>query len=265
MVESMAVIVLYPEALNQHPGDAIDVLRMFLFSFPLGLCAYPIALLILLVGTLIKRRRTTLERQSLQIVVRSAIPIGAAFTLFGPIMGMSEIVGETLAFSLALVTLIAGVVFAWFIMRRSRLLNVSCLFPDLWWVLVLTIPLLLAMVASISSARQNAGIAGREMKSKGVIVDCQPFNPCRFTFAFRGRTFEGAGTPSTGSGAVGNQVTVFFDTNHPKTNSLEDFERTSRRQMIMVPFCLIAICVLVGVVVYAGRRQSRTAIHLLNA
>ncbi len=36
-VESMALIVLYPEALNQHPGDAIDVLWLFLFSIPLGL------------------------------------------------------------------------------------------------------------------------------------------------------------------------------------------------------------------------------------
>ncbi len=258
------MIVLYPEALNQHPGDAIDVLRGFLFGIPLGLVAYPIALLTLLVGTLIKGRRTTLERQSLQIVVRAAIPIGASFALFVPIMGMSEIAGETLAFSMALVTLIAGVVFAWFIMRQSRLLNISRLFPDSWWVLVLTIPLLIAMVASISSARQNAGIARREMKSEGVIADCQP-SPCRFTFAFRGRSFAGAGTPATGSGAVGNQVTVFFDTNHPQTNSLEDFERTSRRQMIMVPLCLIAICVLVGVVVYAGRRQSRTANHPLNA
>ncbi len=261
----MALIVLYPEALNQHSGDAIDVLWLFLFSIPLGLFAYPIALLTLLVGTLIKRRRTSLERQSLQIVARSAIPIGAAFTLFGPIMFMSQIVGETLAFSLELVTLIAGIVFAWFTFRRSRLLNVSCLFPDSWWVLILTIPLLIAMVASISSAHQNAGIAGREMKSEGVIEDCQPNNLCRFTFAFRGRTFKGAGTPSTGSGAVGNQVTVFFDTNHPQTSSLEDFERISRRQLIMVPLCLIAICALAGVVVYAGRRQSRTANHLLNA
>lgn len=63
----MAAIVLYPEALNQHPGDAIDVLRISLFGIPVGLVAFMVSLLILFVGTLIKRRRTTLERQTLQM------------------------------------------------------------------------------------------------------------------------------------------------------------------------------------------------------
>ena len=121
--------------------------------------------------------------------------------------------------------------------------------------LVLTIPLFMAMAASIISAHQNAGIARHEMKTEGVILDCQ-LKQCRFTFAFLGRSFEGAGTPATGSAAVGHQVMVFFDTNHPETNSLEDFERTSRRQMLMVSLCLIAICAIVGAVAYAGRRQS---------
>lgn len=250
------MIVFYPEALNQHPSDATGVLRIFLFSIPIGLVTYLVALLILLVSTLIKKRRTTIERRALQVVVRAAIPIGAAFALFMPILGISEITGEALAFSIAVVTLIAAVIFAWFIMRQSRLLNVSRLFPDSWWVLVLTIPLFIAMAASIFSAHQNAGIASHEMKTEGVILDCQPLNLCRFTFAFLGRSFEGAGTPATGSAAVGHQVAVYFDANHPETNSLEDFERTSRRQVFIVPFCLIAISAIVGAAVYAGRRQA---------
>jgi amino acid transporter len=262
-------MVFYPEALNQHPGDAIDVLEIFLFSIPVGLVGYLVALLTLLVGTLIKSRSTTVERQALQIMVRAAIPIGAALALFMPILSVSEIanglMGEAFVFSMDVVAFIAAVIFAWFIMRRSRLLNVPRLFPDSYWVLVLTIPLFIGMAASISSAHQNAAIASREVETEGVIVDCQPHNLCRFTFAFLGRSFEGAGTPATGAAMVGHQVAVFFDTNHPQTNSLEDFARTSRRQMVMVPFCLIAVCAVVGVVVYAGRMQSRSTNHLLNA
>jgi hypothetical protein len=253
MVESMAVIILYPEALNQHPGDAIDVLRVSLFSIPVGLFAFTVALLILLVGSLVKGRRTALERQALQIMVRSAIPIGAAFSLLIPVLGTTEIVGEALASSIAVVTLIAAVILSWFIMRRSRLLNVSRLFPDSWWILILTIPLFIGMAASISSARQNAGIASRQMKTEGVILDCQPQKHCRFTFPYLGRSFEGAGTPATGSATVGHRVTVFFDTDYPQTNSLEDFARTSRRQMVTVPLCLLAILAVVGAAIYAGR------------
>ena len=98
------------------------------------------------------------------------------------------------------------------------------------------------------------------MKTEGVIVDCQPYNLCRFTYVFLGRSFEGAGTPAPGAAiVVGQQVAVFFDTKQPQTNSLEDFARVSRRQMVMVPLCLIAICALVGGVVYSGRMQPRTA------
>jgi len=264
-MEGDAVIVLYPEALHQHPGDAIDVLRMFLFSIPIGLIVYSVALLILLLGTLIKRKRRSLDRQTFQVVVRAAIPIGAAFELFMPIMGMSEIAGEAFAFSMAVVTLLLGVIFAWYIIRRSRRLNVPCLFPDSWWVLILTIPLTIAMVASLSSARQNEEIASREMKSEGVIVVCQAFNLCRFTFEFKGRSFEGAGKLATGSATAGHRVEVFFDGNHPQTSSLEDFAATRRRQLGVIPFCLMAICAIVGAAIYAGRRQSRAADHVLSA
>lgn len=261
---NMAVIILYPEALNQHPGDALDVLRISLFGIPVGLIAFMVALLILIVGTLIRSRRTTLERQTLQIAVRAAIPIGAAFALFMPIMATSEFAGEALAFSMAVVMVIAAVAFAWFIMHRSRLLNVSRLFPDSWWVLIFTIPLLIGIAASIFSARQNAEIASRQVKTRGVILDCQPANQCRFTFTYVGRSFEGAGSPETGTATVGHQVAVFFDSNHPQTNSLEDFARTSRRQIVMGPVCLIAILGLVGAAIYAARRQSRTANRLMR-
>jgi hypothetical protein len=267
-MRGMSVIVLYPEALNQHPADAIDTFRGFLFGIPIGAVAYMLALLMLLVGTLIKRRRTTLDRQTLHTVFRAAIPIGAAFTLYGPIMGISEItqklVVETLAFSTFAVTVIAAALVAAVMMRRSRLLNVSRLFPDSWWVLIVTVPLLIGIAASVFSARQNAEVASREVKTEGVIIDCQPFNLCRFTFTFLGRSFEGAGTPATDKGA-GHSVTIFFDGSHPETNSLEDFTSPSRRQIAMVPLCLMAICAIVGAVLYAPRKHSRAANHVLSA
>lgn len=260
----MGLIILYPEALSQHPNDATDVLTSFLFSIPIGLMTFIIALWILIVGTLIKKRTTSIERHAIQVVVRAAIPIGAAFTMYLPIMSLSEITGEVLAFSMAVAMLIAGVIFAWFVLRRCRLLKVPRPFPDLSWVLVLAMPMVIATATSIHSVRWNAAIANRQVKTEGVILDCLPHNPCRFTFSFLGRSFEGAGTPSTGS-KVGHPITVFFDPDHPQTTSLQDFARTGRRQVVMVLLCLIAILALLGASIYAARRQSRTSNHLLKA
>jgi hypothetical protein len=268
-IRGTAVIVLYPEGLNQHPGDALGVFRIFLiFGIPIGFVAYLLALWVLLVGTLIRKRRTTLERHTLQAVFRAAIPIGAAFALIWIIPGIVHgAVGGVLALSLIVVMLVAAVVLAGFMMRRCRLLGVSRPFSDSWWVLVLTVPLFIGMAASISSARENAETASRERMTGGIVTAYEPanYNLCRFTFAFLGRTFEGASRPPSKTPTVGQHVTVFFDTNHPQTNSLEDFASASRRQMEMVPFCLIAICAVIGTVVFARRRQSRTANRLLNS
>jgi hypothetical protein len=55
LLGSVKSMILYPEAQNQHPIDAIDVLRIFLISIPIGVVAYLVGLLILLIGTVILR------------------------------------------------------------------------------------------------------------------------------------------------------------------------------------------------------------------
>ena len=167
--------------------------------------------------------------------------------------------------SLAVVTLLGAVAFTCFILHRCRLLHVSRLFSDSWWLLILTLPLAIGIVASVFSANQNAGIASHETATDGVILDCQPSNLCRFSFASFGHSFEGAGTAGAGTATVGHKVTVFFDTNHPQTNSLEDFATTSRRQLVMVPCCLLLISLVVGTAIYAARVQSKLASCGLSA
>ena len=266
------MIVLYPEALNQHPIGAIDVLRaFFMFGLPIGLVVYLFALWVLLVGTLIGRRRTTLDRQTVQSSLRAAVPIGAAFALFVPIFAIPRIVrgtaGDVFAISLVIGTFVAGGLLTGFIMRRNRHLNVSRPFSDVWWFLILTVPLFIGMVASISSAYQSSEIALRQKTTEGIVTALDPsnYNLCGFTFSFLGRTYEGAGKPPLGSATVGERLIVFFDANHPQTNSLEDFARLSRRQIGMVPLCLVAIFAVVGSVVYARQRQAKTTNHLLDA
>jgi hypothetical protein len=132
------VIVFFPEALNQHPGDAVDVFRVFLmFGLPIGLVAYFFALWVVPVGSLIKQRRATLERRTIQAGLRAAIPIGIAFSLFPSILGATETTGGAVALSMAIATIVTAVILARFIMRRSRLLNVSSPFSDAWWLLTL--------------------------------------------------------------------------------------------------------------------------------
>jgi hypothetical protein len=262
------VIVLYPEALNQHPGDAVDVLRTFLeFGIPIGLVAYLFSLLVLLVGTLTQKRRTTFERHTVQAALRAAVPIAAAFALFPLMLGGAEMTGGAVALSMVIATFAAAVILARFIMRRCIFLNVSRPFSDAWWGLILAVPILIGMAASISSAYENQEVARREKTADGIVTAYEPsnFNLCIFTFEFLGHTFEGAGRPPSGTTTVGQRVTVFFDTNDPQTNSLEDFSSASRRQLGMVPFCLLAICLVIGAVVYARRRQLRSANHILNA
>lgn len=265
------MIVLYPEALNQHPIDAIDVLRaFFMFGILIGFVVYLFALWALLVGTLIRRRRTTLDRQTVQSTLRATVPIGAAFALFVPILAIRGIIngtaGDVVTISVMIGTFAAAVLLTRFILRRNRL-NVPRPFSDAWWFLILTVPLLIGMAASASSAYKNGEIAIRQKTTDGIVTDFEPsnYNLCRFTFSFLGRTYEGAGRPLIGTATVGQHLIVFFDPNHPQTNSLEDFARLSRRQKGFVPLCLVAIFGVVGLVVYARQRQSRTANQLLSA
>jgi glucan phosphoethanolaminetransferase (alkaline phosphatase superfamily) len=260
------MIAHYPEALNQHPGSAGDVIRMFLMlGIPIGFIAYLLALWLLLITSLFIERRTTLKRQAVHVVLRAAVPIGTAFALFLSIWTLSAIVpgtaGAGLALSLILATFVAAIALSGFIMHRSRRLNVSRLFSDSWWLLALTVPLLVGAAASISAARQNAEIARRERATAGVVTSYEPTNYL-FTFAFQGRTFEGASPTNTF--AVGQHVTIYFDPVHPQTNSLEDFARTSRRQMRTVPFCLLGILAIAGGIAFANLRQARTANHHPN-
>ena len=83
-----ALVVLYPEALNQHPFGPIDFVKNLGFSILIGLWAYACALSSFWFHALIFKRR------SFRTIHRSSLPIGVAIAVITQIQDLPRVLPE---------------------------------------------------------------------------------------------------------------------------------------------------------------------------
>jgi hypothetical protein len=60
---------------------------------------------------------------------------------------------------------------------------------------------------------------------------------------------------------VGDRVQVYFDSNNPATNSLEDFYSRSRRDRALVPIFVFGIFVVPAIILYSKLREPSTVLR----
>ncbi len=118
-------------------------------------------------------------------------------------------------------------------------------------------PAVLIVAASIfsSNATDTYDAASRQQTSLGVLTGCQDAGKgsrsCSYTFSASGRQYTGAS--SVGLGAHDTQtMTVFFDSQNPQTNSLDDMYADCRKDRnAAYGFGFVAIA-LVSIVLYSN-------------
>jgi hypothetical protein len=109
-VRGAALVVLYPEALNQHPFGPIDFVKNLGFSILIGLWAYACAFSSFWFHGLIFKRR------SFRTIHRSSIPIGVAVAVITQIEYLPRVlpenVGGVIKAGLMIVILLSAIVVA---------------------------------------------------------------------------------------------------------------------------------------------------------
>ncbi len=108
--------------------------------------------------------------------------------------------------------------------------------------------------------RENAA-SKRQQVSQGVITAYEPsnHNECRYLFSVGGRQYSGMRPAGTTSVFVGERVTVYYDSQDPTVNAIEDFSEMSRRDRNFVYIVLFVIGAVVAVILYSKavvRKQS---------
>ncbi len=123
-----------------------------------------------------------------------------------------------------------------------------------WWSLGMTYPLVVGLAMGLYSSRRDANIATRQESTSGQVAAYEPsnHNSVRYTFAVKGKQYVGMDSSPTATpevpAIIGDRVQVYFDSDNPTTNSLEDFWSRSRRDKGLVPICAFGIVVIPAII-----------------
>jgi hypothetical protein len=123
-----------------------------------------------------------------------------------------------------------------------------------WGTLFKTVLLLLGALLLGIRAERASDAAKREQTSFGVVTECEHHaragNYCHYTFSVGDERYIGA-DPAVSEVEFGHTVQVYYDSQDPRMNSLEDFSAESRRDKKFIYILLFAIGAFAAFVMYS--------------
>jgi Protein of unknown function (DUF3592) len=115
--------------------------------------------------------------------------------------------------------------------------------------MLVTLPFVFGVLIVAPQAVREAKAASRQQTSQGVVTayNRSDHNRCSYTFLAFGRQYAGRRGADTTDVSVGDHVLVFYDSEDPTMNAIEDFSQMSRRDS---GFCYYLLFVIGGVAAF---------------
>jgi hypothetical protein len=132
-----------------------------------------------------------------------------------------------------------------------------------WRSLFITFPFVLGVLFVAPQAAKEHAAATRQQTSQGVVTayDRSNHNQCSYDFSVLGRPYSGRRSADTTDVTVGDHVLVYYDSQDPTMNALEDFSEMSRRDRGFCYMLLFLIGVFAAVVLYARAAHVKPRDH----
>jgi len=132
-----------------------------------------------------------------------------------------------------------------------------------WRSLFITFPFVIGVLLVAPQAAREQAAATRQQTSQGVVTayDRSDHNQCSYDFSVLGRPYSGRRSANTTDVIVGDHVLVYYDSQNPTMNALEDFSEMSRRDRGFCYILLFVIGVFVAVVLYARATRVEPSDH----
>jgi len=123
----------------------------------------------------------------------------------------------------------------------------------------MTFPAMVGVLFVAPQALRDECAATRQQMSQGLVTSYERSNHnlCSYTFSVQGRQYSGAASAPTTLVAVGDRVLVYFDSQDPTINALEDFSSMSRRDRSFVFMLIEVIAGFAGFILFRKQRQRR--------
>lgn len=112
-----------------------------------------------------------------------------------------------------------------------------------WWTMTVTLPFLFGVLVVALRAGREDRAARRQQTSQGVVTayDRSDHNQCSYNFSALGKPYTGRRSANTTEVTVGDHVLVYYDSQDPAMNALDDFSEMSHRDR---SFCYILLFVI---------------------
>ena len=131
-----------------------------------------------------------------------------------------------------------------------------------WRSLFKTIPLLLGVLFFAYQASRENDAATRQQTSFGILTDCQRSgrggNRCSYTFSADGEQYIGSSSVAT-DGKFGDTVEVYYDSQNPTMNALEDFSERSHKARNFVYILLLVTGAFWAFILYSIATNQQTS------
>ena len=121
-----------------------------------------------------------------------------------------------------------------------------------WRSLLITFPFVIGLFLAVPQAIRENAAATRQQTTLGTVTGCEPsnHNQCSYAFTANGRQYTGKRPAATTDITVGDRVLVYYDSQDPTMNALEDFSEMSHRDMGFAEMLLFAICAFAAVIFF---------------
>lgn len=132
-----------------------------------------------------------------------------------------------------------------------------------WRSLFITFPFVIGLLLVAPDAAKEHAAATRQQTSQGVVTayDRSDHNQCSYGFDILGKRYSGRRSADTTDINVGDHVLVYYDSQNPTMNALENFSEMSRRDSGFCYILLFLIGVFVAVVLYARATRAEPSDH----
>ena len=126
-----------------------------------------------------------------------------------------------------------------------------------WRSMIITIPCVIGLLFTAHDMTKDNSAAKRQQTSHGVVTSYEPssHNLCGYTFSVHGKQYKGEASAPTNNVTVGDQVRVYFDSQEPTNNSLEDFSARSQRHQSFA-YILIGLIAVVAGFIFISRTAA---------
>jgi hypothetical protein len=132
-----------------------------------------------------------------------------------------------------------------------------------WRSLFITFPFVIGVLLVAPQAVRENLAASRQLTSQGTVTAYEPsnHNHCSYTFTAKGRLYSGTRSAATTDVRVGDRVLVYYDSQDPTMNALEDFSEMSHNDRGFAEILLFVIGAFSVVILYSKATTRRKGVH----